>query len=131
MGEESGIRRRIKKVLEDAGCFVLVTHGSGLQIGIPDLIVFAPLHIRPNIESAMTKSIAIGVAIEVKTPTGKLSEVQMATLRKIRRSGGIAIVADTPVGIGERIQEAAYSRLGLVPFETQGNTHDATPIVDG
>ena len=58
------------------GCFAWKTHGDAYSTsGIPDIIA------------------CIGgrfVALEVKTPSGRLSKLQEITLRRINAAGGIA-----------------------------------------
>ena len=69
----TAIMRYLKTV---PGCFCWKTHGGQFgTAGIPDIIIC--LHGR-------------FVAMEVKTPTGKLTKLQESTLQKIKDAKGIA-----------------------------------------
>lgn len=76
---EARIVRAIKAHLELHGAFMFKVHGSPLMMaGLPDLV-------------GCIKGRFIGV--EVKTAEGSVSKVQRHVLAKIRRAGGVAIVA--------------------------------------
>ena len=63
---------------------------SGLCVGSSDLIGWKTVRITQDM---VGMDIAQFVAMEVKTPTGKLKPEQENFLKVVRESGGIAIVA--------------------------------------
>lgn len=77
-GPEKTFENRIKRFLDEKGCWYVKTWGGGYQrSGLPDLMA------------------CIGgrfVGIEVKSENGRLSKLQEHELRKIRCSGGHGIV---------------------------------------
>lgn len=76
MAAEKNFENRLKKFLKDKGCWVLKTWGGGLQrSGIPDLLVCYK---------------GLFIAIELKAPKGKPSDLQMWNLSKIHDAGGFA-----------------------------------------
>lgn len=62
----------------------------GLCVGSSDLIGWYPLTITPEM---VGKKIAIFSAVEVKTPTGRLTKEQADFLEAVKSAGGIAFVA--------------------------------------
>lgn len=62
----------------------------GLGEGTSDLVGFRSLTVT---EEMVGRTIAQFVAVEVKTPTGKVSEMQRAFLALVQRMGGYAVVA--------------------------------------
>lgn len=77
-GPEKLFENRIKKYLADRGCWTLKTFSNGVQrAGVPDLLCCVNGHF---------------VGIEVKSETGRPSELQLWNIRKIEESGGIAMV---------------------------------------
>lgn len=82
--KESGLQRRIRAALEkEVGGFWFKVHGGPFQVaGIPDLLGCVDGYY---------------VSVEVKVPgSGKTSDIQDATIDKIKAAGGIALVATSP-----------------------------------
>lgn len=78
MAAEKQFENRLKKFLEDEGCwFVKFFANAYTKIGIPDILCCYNGYF---------------VAIEVKAPKGKPSELQKRNVQKIIESGGIAVV---------------------------------------
>jgi len=75
--KESQIQRKIIERLECQGCYVVKTIACN-RAGVPDLLICK--------EGKF-------IAIEVKTPTGRVSDLQKAHIKMIREAGGEAIVA--------------------------------------
>lgn len=63
-----------------------VRYGVG-QPGGSDLIGWRQIVVTPDM---VGKSLAVFVAVEVKTPTGKATEAQMNFLDQVNKAGGIA-----------------------------------------
>ena len=82
IGPEKKVERKIRELISSKGGYSLKYHGSGESIaGIPDLICMY---------QGQT------IFIEVKAPNHfKLSTIQKAQMRQIRRMGGIAIATNT------------------------------------
>jgi len=88
---ESDIVKKIMKYLKTVpGCFCWKEHGGMYgTAGIPDIIA------------------CIGgrfYGFEVKTETGKATKLQEATIRKIRRAGGIASVVRSAEEVRDLIE---------------------------
>lgn len=66
---------------------------SGLAKGSADLIGWKTVEITPDM---VGKKVAVFLSVEVKTPTGRLSEEQQNWLNKVNQDGGIALVARNP-----------------------------------
>lgn len=78
MAAEKNFENRLKKFLEDEGCwFVKFFANAYTKSGIPDLLVCCNGYF---------------VAVEVKAPNGKPSELQKRNIRKINESNGIGVV---------------------------------------
>jgi len=76
---ERALGQRIERHLTRRGAWWVKTHGAGTsRAGIPDYIV--------NYRGR-------AIAIETKTPTGRLTRLQSYELDKFRQAGGIGIVA--------------------------------------
>jgi Holliday junction resolvase len=75
---EQTIQSAIIKWLEKEGFYVIKTITCN-KAGVPDIIACAPG--------------GLFVAIEVKTPTGRVSKLQEVHVRKINNAGGIAFIA--------------------------------------
>lgn len=74
----------------------LKTHGSAMQrAGVPDLLVCYCGRF---------------VAIEVKRPGGKPTELQEHVLAKISGAGGVAIVADSAAAVAEILEAINQAR---------------------
>lgn len=81
MAAEKQFENRLKKFLEDEGCwFVKFFANAYTKIGIPDILCCCNGHF---------------LAIEVKAPKGKPSELQKWNVRKIKESGyGVILYPD-------------------------------------
>lgn len=78
MAGEKNFENKIKKFLKENGCwFVKYFANRNTRAGVPDLLACVNGYF---------------VAIEVKGPTGKPSELQLWNRDKIREAGGIAII---------------------------------------
>lgn len=79
MAAEKNFENKIKAFLKDSGCYFIKYWGGGefTKAGVPDLLICCNGHF---------------VALEVKAPNGKPSELQLYNLRKIEESGGYAIL---------------------------------------
>ena len=78
MASEKNFEKKVKSFLKNRNCWILKTWSNGVQrSGVPDLLI--------NCNGYF-------VGIELKAPRGKPSELQLYNVRKIRESGGIAIV---------------------------------------
>jgi hypothetical protein len=64
----------------------------GLCVGSSDLIGFKSVTITPEM---VGQNVAIFTAIEVKTPTGKVSKIQENFISMVKKHGGIAAVVRT------------------------------------
>lgn len=79
MGEEKNFENQIKKLLADYGWYVKYWGGGYYTTrGIPDIL-------------ACVNGVFVGV--EVKSNTGKVSPLQVATLKSISSHGGYCVVA--------------------------------------
>ena len=73
---EKAFEIKVKKLLEEYGCWVLKTWSNGVQrSGVPDLLVCCDGYF---------------IGVELKAERGKPSKLQLYNLRKIRDSGGFA-----------------------------------------
>lgn len=78
MAEEKRFENKVKKFLNDEGCWVLKTWSNGVQRkGVPDLLVCCNGRF---------------LGIELKASNGKASDLQLWNVRKINEAGGIAFV---------------------------------------
>ena len=78
MAAEKNFENRLKKFLEDEGCwFVKFFANAYTKSGIPDILCCSNGHF---------------IAVEVKAPNGKPSELQKWNIKKINESGGIAVI---------------------------------------
>lgn len=79
MAAEKNFENRVKKFLKEQGCWFIKYWGGGqfTKSGIPDLLICCNGHF---------------LAVELKAPKGKPSELQKYTIGKIKEAGGIAIV---------------------------------------
>lgn len=78
MAAEKNFENRLKKFLEDEGCwFVKFFANAYTKSGIPDLLVCCNGYF---------------VAVEVKAPNGKPSELQKRNINEINWSSGLGIV---------------------------------------
>lgn len=99
---ESSLMRAIQLFLSAVGVRVLRNNVGmledrtgqkvryGLCVGSSDLIGWYPVTITPEM---VGKKIAIFTAVEVKTPTGRLTKEQADFLDAVKSAGGIAFVA--------------------------------------
>ena len=75
---EKQFEQQVKAFLREQGCWTLKTWSNGIQReGVPDLLVCCNGYF---------------LGIELKSETGKPSELQKWNIRKIRDSGGFACV---------------------------------------
>lgn len=78
MAQEKNFENRLKKFLESEGCwFVKFFANAYTKSGIPDLLVCCNGYF---------------VAVEVKAPNGKPSELQKRNIRKINEACGIGVI---------------------------------------
>ena len=79
MGQEKNFENRVKKFLNDNNCWYIKYWGGAAytKAGIPDLLV--------NVNGYF-------MAVELKAPNGKPSDLQLYNLRKITKGNGIAIL---------------------------------------
>ena len=76
--KEKAFEQKVRKFLEDQGCWVLKTWSNGVQReGVPDLLVCCN---------------GLFIGVELKAPKGKPSALQKWNIEKIRASGGVALV---------------------------------------
>ena len=77
-GPEKQFENKVKKYLASKGCWVLKTFSNGVQrAGVPDLLICCNGYF---------------LGVEVKSETGKPTELQEWNIRKIQEAGGIAMV---------------------------------------
>lgn len=78
MAAEKNFENKVKKFLEEEGCYFIKTHGDRFsKIGTPDLIICCNGRF---------------VGIELKAPNGKPSPLQEYHIEEIRKAGGLAAV---------------------------------------
>lgn len=78
MAAEKNFENKVKKFLEEEGCYYIKTHGDRFsRIGVPDLIICCNGNF---------------IGIELKAPNGKPSPLQEHHISKIREAGGLAAV---------------------------------------
>ena len=79
MAAEKNFENKVKKFLEDQGCWFLKYWGGAAftKAGIPDLLVCCKGHF---------------MGVEIKAPNGKPSELQLYNLKKIDEAGGFGIL---------------------------------------
>ena len=78
MAQEKNFENRVKKFLEEQGCWCVKYFANAYtKSGIPDLLVCCNGYF---------------VAVELKAPNGKPSELQLWNIEKIKESGGIGII---------------------------------------
>ena len=79
MAKEADIVKAIRRAIEAYGGYCQKNHGDGLSSGRPDIEACVDGHF---------------VAIEVKMPGKKATDIQTHILDKIRSAGGWAVVLD-------------------------------------
>lgn len=79
MGSEKNFENKVKKFLEEQGCWFLKYWGGAAytKAGIPDLLVCCNGYF---------------LGVELKAPNGKPSPLQIYNLKKIDESGGYGIL---------------------------------------
>ena len=79
MAAEKQFENQVKDWLKSQGCWLVKYWGGGAytKAGVPDLLVCCGGYF---------------IAIELKAPTGKPSQLQLWTIDQIRKAGGFAIV---------------------------------------
>lgn len=78
MAAEKNFENKVKKFLEEEGCYFIKTHGDRFsRIGTPDLIICCNGHF---------------LGIELKAPNGKPSELQKHHIEEIKKAGGLATI---------------------------------------
>ena len=78
MAQEKNFENRLKKFLEDEGCYFIKHFANAYtKSGIPDLFVCCNGYF---------------VAIEVKASNGKPSELQLYNIHKINEAGGFGVI---------------------------------------
>lgn len=79
MGLEKSYENKIKRYLKERGCYRVKYFGCNYsESGTPDILACVNGYF---------------LAIEVKAPEGKPSELQLAKIEQIRKAGGFAFVA--------------------------------------
>lgn len=77
-GPEKKFELKVRKFLEEQGCWVLKTWSNGTQrIGVPDLLVCC---------------CGVFLGIEIKAEKGKPTPLQLWNIDKIKEAGGLAMV---------------------------------------
>ncbi len=75
---EKNFENKVRRFLRGQGCWVLKTWGGGYQrSGLPDLLICCNGYF---------------VAAELKSDTGKPSQLQLWNIEKIKEAGGKALV---------------------------------------
>lgn len=79
MGSEKAFENRVKKFLKEEGCWFLKYWGGAAytKSGIPDLLVCCNGYF---------------LGVEIKSDTGKPSELQLWNIEQIKNAGGHAMV---------------------------------------
>lgn len=78
MALEKMFENKIKRYLKDKGCYCVKYHGNNFSTsGTPDILACVNGYF---------------LAIEVKAPEGKPSELQLVKIDEIRKAGGFAYV---------------------------------------
>ena len=79
MSAEKSFENKVKKFLENEGCYFVKYWGGGqfTKAGIPDLLICCNGHF---------------LGVELKAPKGKPSELQLWNIKKIKEAGGVAMV---------------------------------------
>lgn len=78
MGPEKRFEIKVKRFLEEQGCWILKTWSNGTQRkGVPDLLVCCSGYF---------------LGVELKAKNGRPSELQIWNIEKIKEAGGIAVV---------------------------------------
>lgn len=78
MASEKDFEKKVKRYLQDVGCWVLKTWSNGVQRdGVPDLLVCCNGYF---------------LAVELKAEKGHPSDLQIWNIDNIRKAGGISIV---------------------------------------
>lgn len=102
---ETTILRRIQVALSNAGARLFRNQvgtyqlmdgrwiSSGLVQGSSDLIGWQTREITPKM---VGRRLALFVAVEIKTPRGRLTEEQKTFIAAVRDAGGLAFVASSP-----------------------------------
>lgn len=108
MAAEKNFETKIKKYLESQGCWYLKYWGGAAytKSGIPDLLVCCN---------------GFFLAVEVKAPNGKPSELQKHNIRKINDACGFAIVLQP-----EQFDDFKW----LIKLLKESHTRDAPKVVD-
>lgn len=77
--KEKAFENKIKDFLKANGCYFIKYWGGGnfTKVGVPDILACVNGYF---------------VAIEVKAPNGKPSELQLYNLAEIKKAGGIALL---------------------------------------
>jgi len=117
--KETSIQKRIMLAVSNAGCSIF-RNNSGVHktedgrfirygVGSPggsDLIGWKSVTITPDM---VGKKVAVFTAIEVKTPTGRITQEQQNFIVAVNRAGGIGFVArsadDALTQLGERLHD--------------------------
>lgn len=78
MANEKAFENKIKAFLKSKGAYFVKTHGDRFsRVGVPDILACVNGHF---------------VAIEVKSTTGKPSELQLYHLDEIQKAGGYSFL---------------------------------------
>jgi len=93
IGEEKRIENSIKQWLEANNCWLIKVQGgsNAPSTGVPDILTCIKGRF---------------VAIEVKTPTGRLTKIQQYQMDQINKSGGVAFVATSLADVRMELKDA-------------------------
>jgi hypothetical protein len=79
VGSEKQFENKVKKFLKDEGCWLIKYWGGAVftKTGIPDLLICCNGYF---------------IAVELKAPNGKPTELQLWNIENIRKAGGIGLI---------------------------------------
>lgn len=79
MAAEKNFENRVKKFLKDQGCWFIKYWAGGefTKAGVPDLLICCNGHF---------------LAVELKGPKGRPSDLQLWNIEQIKKAGGTALV---------------------------------------
>jgi Holliday junction resolvase len=94
MASERRLKTVITRYLREQGCVVIPQPGTAFGLaGRPDLLVVVPPYGR-------------ALAVEVKSPGGRLTPKQQVMLEQIKAAGGVTVVAYSLDDVQKALEEA-------------------------